>query len=65
MEAMATWEKILLGMFAVALLVWLMPGLKQRLENSRKATSDDWRGLLLPLGLVALFVIALLVIVSR
>ena len=35
----------------------IRPGLKASLEQSRKATAKDWQQLLLPIGLVVLFVL--------
>ncbi len=57
---MALWEKILLGVFVVVLLLWLGPGAKKSLEQSRKATSSDWKNLLIPIGLVVAFVVLLI-----
>ena len=63
MEPLALWEKILLGVFVVLILLWFGPGVKKSLEQSRKATSEDWKNLLVPLGLVILFVILLIMMV--
>lgn len=65
METPATWEMLLIGGLVVALLLWFRPGLKASLEQSRKATARDWQQLLLPLGLVVLFVLLLIAMVSR
>lgn len=59
MESMALWEQLLLGVGAVALIFFLWPGIKQTMERSRQA-EKDWPGLLVPLGAVVLFVIALI-----
>jgi hypothetical protein len=63
MEPLATWEKILLGVFAVLILFWFFPGVKRMLEQSREAENRDWAGLLFPLGLVVLFVLLLIMAV--
>ena len=63
MENMSGWEQVLLGLLLVVVLVWFFPGLKRSLENSRKATRSDWIGLLVPIGLVILFVLLLLSLV--
>ncbi|MCA1804144.1 MAG: hypothetical protein LC646_02005 [Xanthomonadaceae bacterium] len=65
MESPATWEMLLVGALVVALLFWFRPGLKASLEESRKATAKDWQKLLLPIGLVVLFVLLLIMMVSR
>lgn len=57
---MALWEQILVGAIVVLVLLWVVPGLRGGLARSRQATADDWRGLLLPLGAVILFVILLI-----
>ena len=55
---METWEQILLGVFALIVLLWFFPGIKPMLEKS-KAAPKDWPGLLIPVGLVVLLVIFL------
>ncbi|MGA1561546.1 MAG: hypothetical protein ACO376_01020 [Gammaproteobacteria bacterium] len=57
---MATWEKILLGLLAVVLVVWFWPGLRHSLKNAPKGSSEDWRSVLLILLGVVIFVIFLL-----
>lgn len=59
MDSMALWEQLLLGVGAVVLIFFLWPGIKQTMERSRQA-EKDWPGLLVPLGAVILFVIALI-----
>ena len=56
----ATWEKILLGAAALLILMWFLPGIKASLEHSRRAERKDWRGFLIPLLLVVLFVLFLI-----
>lgn len=55
---METWEQILLGVFALLLLMWIFPGVKTMLERSKQAPKD-WSGFLLPIGLVVALVIFL------
>lgn len=57
---METWEKIILGGLAVLLVFFFRPGIKATLERSRQAETKDWRGVLIPLGVVVLFVILLI-----
>jgi hypothetical protein len=47
---------VLLG--AMLLVIW--PRAKHMLKHSPKATSDDWRGVLIPIVLVVLFVVLLI-----
>jgi hypothetical protein len=56
---MALWEQILLGVLALLVLFWMGPGVKAALERSRDAPRD-WQGVLIPLGLVLIFVLFLI-----
>ena len=60
---MGTWEAVLVGVLVLVLMIWWVPGLRSALRNSPKGTAEDWRGLLLPLGLVLAFVALLLALV--
>lgn len=62
MQALETWEMILLGALAVLLIFWFRPGIKAALERSREA-EKDWKAVLIPLALVVLFVILLISLV--
>jgi len=53
------WIKIATAVFLVAMLVFLWPRAKHMLKHSPKATSDDWRSLILPIGGLILFVVLL------
>ena len=59
---MQGWEQILLGVVAIVLLVWFVPGVKAKLEQSNQA-EKDWPGLLIPIaaaiGLVVFVMILL------
>ena len=48
-----------MGALAVGLLFLFRPGVKAALEQSRQA-EKDWKGALIPIGLVVLFVILLI-----
>ena len=63
MDQMYTWEMLLLGALVVLVLFWFGPGVKASLEQSRKAEKKDWAGVLLPVGIVVLFVIFLIMMV--
>lgn len=59
---MSSIEMIVLGALVVLLLFWTKPGLKTALERSKQAPAD-WQSLVLPLGLVVLFVLFLIMMV--
>ena len=56
------WEQILVGIAAVVILFFFWPGVKVALQKSREAENPDWKGALLPIGLVILFVILLIML---
>lgn len=56
---METWEQILVGAFAILLIFLFRPGIKAALEQSRQA-EKDWKGALIPIGAVVVFVILLI-----
>jgi len=59
METAAWWEILLGGVMAVLVILWFRPGIKATIERSRVA-KKDWPAALIPLGLVALFVLLLI-----
>lgn len=63
MEKMAGWEMLLLGAIALLVLLWVGPGIKPLLEQSRQAENRDWAGVLIPIALVILFVLLLIKLV--
>jgi di/tricarboxylate transporter len=63
MEPLSLWEKILLGVLVVVVLLWFSPGIKAAFAERRKASSEEWMSVLIPIGLVAAFV-ALLIVLS-
>ncbi|HCF72308.1 MAG: hypothetical protein CMK60_08485 [Proteobacteria bacterium] len=62
MESIATWEKLLLGVFALLALLWFLPGVRQMVKQGREAEAD-WPALIIPIVLVILFVFLLISIV--
>lgn len=58
-----TWQLVVLGALVILLLFWFTPGLKQAFKMSQEAKNRDWLGVLIPLAIVAGFVILLLYIV--
>jgi predicted MFS family arabinose efflux permease len=63
MQAMAWWQQAVLALVVVLVLWWTLPGVKAALERSRRAERKDWRGVLLPVGLVVVFVMLLIALV--
>ena len=58
---MSTWEQVLLGIAALVVVFFYWPGVKATLERSRQAEQRDWKAVLIPVGVVVLFVILLIV----
>jgi hypothetical protein len=65
MEPMGLWESLALGAMAVAVIFFFGPGVKQAFKKSSESTSKDWMGVLVPIGLVVLFVFLLVAMVSK
>jgi hypothetical protein len=63
MEPLSTWENLLLGALALLMIFWMKPGIKAAMDKS-KAAKSDWPGLLIPLVLVVLFIMALIGVVK-
>ncbi len=62
---MALWEKVLLGIGVILIILWFRPGIKAIWKRSQEAEEKDWKGLLLPMGLVILFVVLLIMMVRN
>lgn len=60
---LATWELLILGALVILVLFWITPGLKQAFKQSEEAKNRDWASALIPLAIVAAFVVLLLYIV--
>lgn len=56
---METWEILVAGLIALGVIFWFRPGIKAGLKQSREAPKD-WRGVIIPLALVVLFVILMI-----
>jgi RsiW-degrading membrane proteinase PrsW (M82 family) len=62
MNDMGLWEKILLGVLVVLVLLWFRPGIKQAFTDRREASREEWMSVLIPIALVAGFVVLLIVL---
>ncbi|MCC5859826.1 MAG: hypothetical protein JJT90_16830 [Ectothiorhodospiraceae bacterium] len=60
---LATWEMVLVGMLAALLVMWFLPGIRASMKRAEEQQEKDWRGALLPLLMVALFVMVLIMLV--
>ncbi len=54
------WTKILTAVLLIAMMVYLFPRAKHMLKNSPKGSSDDWKGFIIPIVMVVLFIIFLI-----
>ena len=59
MDLFATWEKLLIGMIGLVVLLWFSPGVKIMIGQSRNA-QKNWPAVLIPAVVVVIFVILLL-----
>ena len=59
MAPLATWEKLLLGVIGVLVLLWFSPGIKTMIAQSRDA-KKNWPAVLIPMVMVIILVIVLL-----
>jgi hypothetical protein len=62
MENMSLWEQLLLGVLVVIVLLWFGPGIKSAFRERRQASQAEWMSALIPIALVAAFVILLIVL---
>jgi len=58
-ENHSTWETLLIGLIALLVIFWFSPGIKTAFERGKQAEAD-WGAVLIPLGLVILFVFFLI-----
>ena len=59
MGPLATWEKLLLGVIGLLVLLWFSPGVKTMIAQSRDA-QKNWPAVLIPMVMVIILVIVLL-----
>ncbi|MCY4314426.1 MAG: hypothetical protein OXD44_12205 [Gammaproteobacteria bacterium] len=56
---MELWEKIIIGILMLLVLLWFLPGTRNMIEASKNAPKD-WKGFLIPMGAVILFIVFLI-----
>jgi hypothetical protein len=57
---METWMKVIYALGLGAMVVFMYPRAKAMIKHGPKAKSGDWRGVIIPLLLVILFIIFLI-----
>ena len=62
MNPLPTWEKLLLGVLALLVILWVFPGIKDLMAQAQDAPRD-WQSLIFPLLAVIAFVILLIFLV--
>lgn len=53
-------EQLLLGVLLLVVIVLFWPGIKAVMQRSREAEERDWPAALIPIAIVALFVLLLI-----
>ena len=59
MDPLATWEKLLIGVIGLLVLLWFFPGIKIMIGQSRNS-QKNWPAVFIPAVVVVIFVILLL-----
>ncbi len=59
---MSAMESLVLGALALLLLFWMLPCIEPAMERNKNLPTD-WQSVLLPIGLVVMFVIFLIAMV--
>ena len=62
---MDLWEAILAGVLVLAVLYFFGPGAKRAAEKAPKAGAGDWKAALVPILLVAGFVVLMLLMIAQ
>ena len=60
----AWWEILIGGLAALLVILWFRPGIKAAIERGKTA-KKEWPAALIPIGLVVLFVLALIQLVRK
>lgn len=61
---MSGFEQLLLGVAALVLVFLFWPGAKVAMQKSREAENPDWKGALIPVGMVVIFIFILIMFVK-
>ena len=61
---MELWEAILAGVLVLAVLFFFGPGAKRAAEKAPRAGAGDWRAALIPILLVAGFVVLMILMIA-
>ena len=59
------WEAILAGVLVLAVLFFFGPGAKRAAEKAPKAGVGDWRAAIVPILIVAAFVVLMILMIRR
>jgi hypothetical protein len=59
LEPYSIWETLAIGALALLVILWFRPGMREALDRSRQVEAR-WGDLVLPLGVVILFVLFLI-----
>jgi len=57
------WLKIASAVFLVAMFFMILPSAKRMVKESPKGSSSDWMGYIVPMVVVALFIVLLIMLV--
>ena len=62
---MELWEAILAGVLVLAVLFFFGPGAKRAAEKAPKAEAGDWKAALVPVLVVAAFVVLMIMMIAQ
>ena len=62
---MDLWEAILAGVLVLAVLFFFGPGAKRAAEKAPKAGAGDWKAALVPILVVAAFVVLMILMIAQ
>ena len=57
------WEAILAGVLVLIVLFFFGPGVKRAMEKAPEAGADDWKAAIVPILLVAGFVVLMILMI--
>lgn len=58
------WEKIGSAILLIGMLIFIFPRMRQAIKHAPKGSFEDWKGFLIPLVAVILFVMLLISMVQ-